>query len=349
MRISDLELFLVSPPRDSLAARPPTLLVRLVTVSGVEGWGEADVRWRPSELAPRREALLPVLAGRSVFDIEELLRIDSLASAPLRTALEMACWDCVGRSAKQPLCHLWGGRYRSRVPLAARLTPAEPAALARRARELAAEGYYTQIITASGHVDDDRACAAAVREAVGDSVTLWLDGQERFDRPSARQLCSELEAQRIGAFIDPVASHDWQEWGALARETSTPLGAGRGVHSPADVLAVARHQAAVLVVLCTDRVGGLSAVRECAIVAETCGLDPAIGGRAPLGLGLAATVHLAAATPALATASETAHFGLRGDILATRLEIIDGMLAVPEGPGLGVEVDRARLERFQLT
>lgn len=349
MRISDLELFLVSPPRDSLAARAPTLLVRLMTISGVEGWGEADVRWRPSELAPRREALLPVLAGRSVFDIEELLRIDALASAPVRTALEMACWDCIGRSAKQPLCHLWGGRYRSRVPLAARLTPAEPVALARRARELAAEGYYTQIITASGEIDEDRACAAAVREAVGDSVTLWLDGQERFDRPAARQLCSELEAQRIAAFIDPVASHDWQVWAALARETSTPLGAGRGIQSPADVLAVARHRAAVLVVLSTDRVGGLTAVRECAIVAETCGLDPAVGGRAPLGLGLAASVHLAAATPALATASETAHFGLRGDILATRLEIIDGMLAVPEGPGLGVEVDRVRLERFQLT
>ncbi|MGD9647257.1 MAG: mandelate racemase/muconate lactonizing enzyme family protein [Pirellulales bacterium] len=349
MRISDLELFLVNPPRDDGVARPASLIVRLSTVSGAEGWGEADVRWRPSELTPRRDALLPVLAGRSVFDIEELLRLDALRPAPLRAALEMACWDCVGRIAGQPLCHLWGGRYRSRVPLAASLSASEPEALARRARELAAEGYYTQIVGAFGDVEVDRANIAAVRDAVGESVALWLDAEQLFGRQSARELCNDLEAERVQAIIDPLATRDWQEWGNLARETSTPLAVGKGATSAADVLAIARHQAATMVVLCSDRVGGLSAVRQSALVAETCGLDPVLGGRTPLGLGLAAVVHLAAATPALGNASESAHFDLSGDILARRLEIVDGLITLPEGPGLGVEVDRARLDRYQVT
>ncbi|MBX9792443.1 MAG: hypothetical protein K2Y37_26375 [Pirellulales bacterium] len=349
MRISDLELFLVSVPRDGSLTGTTSLLVRLQTASGAEGWGEADVRWRPSELVPRRDALLPVLAGRSIFDIEELVRLDALRPAPLRAALEMASWDCVGRLAGQPLCHLWGGRYRSRAPLAAALAAGEPEAVARRARELAAEGYYTQIIRAVGDVETDRAKVAAVRDAVGESVALWLDAAQHFDRQSARELCGDLEAERIQAIVDPLATRDWQEWGNLARETSTPLAVGKGVTSTSDVLAIARHQAAKIVVLCTDRVGGLGAVRQCAIVAETCDLDPIIGGRTPLGLGMAATIHLAAATPALGNASETAHFELGGDILTRRLEVVDGLIKLPEGPGLGVEIDRARLDRYQVT
>ena len=97
MKINDLEFHLVEVGCAGSVQPVRSLLVRLTTDSGLKGWGEAGSAWRPGELAARRDALLPVLAGRSIFDIEELHTLEALADAPLRCAVEMACWDLIGR------------------------------------------------------------------------------------------------------------------------------------------------------------------------------------------------------------------------------------------------------------
>ena len=72
MKIHDLEFFLAAVAQSDSPTPTRSLLVRITTASGLEGWGESALAWRMGELAPRREALLAVLAGRSVYDIEEL-------------------------------------------------------------------------------------------------------------------------------------------------------------------------------------------------------------------------------------------------------------------------------------
>ena len=136
LAIVDLEFYLVEI--GCLGHEPPvrSLVVRLATNRGLEGWGEAQVTWQPGELPARRDALFPVLAERSVFEIEELLALGALRSAPLRCAVEMASWDLIGRATGEPLCHLLGGGYRPRVPMAVRTEADGPAATARLAREL---------------------------------------------------------------------------------------------------------------------------------------------------------------------------------------------------------------------
>ncbi len=126
MKIHDLEFFLAAVPQGESHAPTRSLLVRITTASGLEGWGESSLGWRIGELAPRREALLAVLAGRSVFDIEELHTLEVLSPAPLRSAIEMAVWDLLGRVLRQPLCNLLGGYYRRRVPVSIRLSRMPP-------------------------------------------------------------------------------------------------------------------------------------------------------------------------------------------------------------------------------
>ena len=104
MKINDLEFHLVEIGCTGLAQPVRSLLVRLTTDSGLEGWGEAGVAWRLGELSARRDALLPVLAGRSIFDIEELHTLEALAPPPLRAAVEMACWDLVGPGGAASRC-----------------------------------------------------------------------------------------------------------------------------------------------------------------------------------------------------------------------------------------------------
>lgn len=348
MKIADLEFYLVRLPRSGPHPPLESLLVRLVADSGHEGWGEAALRWRSWELAARRDALISSLVGRSVFDVEELLRLDCMSSAALRSALEMASWDLVARVARQPLCHLCGGYYRQRVPLAARLAAGPSEAVANAARELAEQGFHVQVITACGNREADLETLAAVKEAAGDRTEVRFDGAGLYQVETASELCRDLECDSLRFFLDPVAGGDLGRTAALARLTNVPLAVSAGVHSPADLLEASRRQSAAFAVLNSQQLGGMLATRRCAAVAEAAGIGVSLGGPPSSGVATAALLHLAASTPTLGSANQCSYHQLQDDILTEPLTIVDGMLAVPQGPGLGVEVDRAKLESYQV-
>jgi muconate cycloisomerase len=314
----------------------------------VEGWGEAQLDWRPDELAGRRNALLPVLAGRSVFDIEDLLGLGAIRSAPLRCAVEMASWDLVGRAAGQPLCHLFGGGYRRRIPLAVRLSGTSAQQVAQLSRELAEQGFHAQILSSLGRLEADLEMAATARQWTQDRAELRLDGAAGYDMDTARDLCGELETAGLKFVLDPLKTRDLEQVASLRRQTSVPLAVWRSVRSPADVLAVVRCGAAPFVVVDLQLVGGMATAKKCAAIAQAAGLGASLAAGPSLGIGMAAMLQLAAATPAYSHCHQSAHHPIRDDFLVEPLEIVEGMIAVPQGPGLGVEVDRAKLERYQI-
>jgi L-alanine-DL-glutamate epimerase-like enolase superfamily enzyme len=349
MKISDLEFSLVEIPHGGGLPPMRSLLLCLTTDSGLEGWGEAPLDWRPAELAERRRALLPALAGRSIFDIAEILEIDALHDPPLACAVETAAWDLIGRCARQPLCHLLGGDYRQHIPLAVRLPCESSSDAEQAARELAEHGFHSQIVTATGDVDRDLATFNAVADAASDRAAVQLDGAGRFQPQSARELCSRIGDDRLSLLLDPLADGGLEAVVSLARQTNIPLALSDAIHSPRDVMAIVRCGAASHVVVNIYRVGGLTAARKCAAVAEAGGLSVSLSAEGSLGVSAAAMLHLAAATPALASGNQSDYYHLQDDLLAHPLEILDGMLTVPQSPGLGVDVDRAKLERFQVT
>jgi L-alanine-DL-glutamate epimerase-like enolase superfamily enzyme len=348
MEINDLELYLAEIGRTESDQPVRTLLARVVTDSGLDGWGESEPAWRADELAGRRDALLSVLAGRSIFDVEELLGLEVLARPPLRSAIEMACWDLIGRAVGQPLSHLFGGSYRRRIPLAVRLDMARPGRVVQVARALAEQGFHTQVIGASGRADEDLETVRSVRQAVGERAELRFDGQQRYDLETARDLCAELEREEPRFCLDPLAVEELFPMASLARQTSIPLALWRSIGRPADVLAVARSGAAQFVLVDMDRVGGLVPARKSAAVAEAGGLDALLGGGHSLGPATAAMLQLAASTSVFTCCNECVYHQLRDHLLREPLEIVDGMMTVPQGAGLGVEVDRAKLERYQV-
>jgi L-alanine-DL-glutamate epimerase-like enolase superfamily enzyme len=346
MKIHDLEFFLAAVAQGESHAATRSLLVRVTTASGLEGWGESSLGWRTSELAPRREALLAVLAGRSAFDIEELHTLDVLSPAPLRSAVEMAVWDLLGRVLRQPLCNLLGGYYRRRVPIAIRLAAGHTKNVAHISRELADQGFHTQTIGSSGRPDDDLRSIAAIREMVGDRVELRLDGGGQFGMEVARDLCAGLEFEDLQFLLDPLSAPELHAMASLGRQTSVPLAAWRAIRGAADVLTAVRCGAAPFVEIDLEQVGGIVPARACAAVAAAAGVIPVLGGKTSLGIAAAAMLHLAAAIPAFSTSNEIASRQLRDSVLTDSFEIADGMMAVPQSYGLGVEVDRMKLERY---
>lgn len=350
MKISDLEFYLVAVPRSDSDIRVRALVVRLASDSGHEGWGEASLDWQPGQLDARRQALLPLLAGRSIFNIEEFLALDALRPLALKAAIEIASWDLIGRAVGQPLCHLFGGLYRGRVPLAARLPAENPESVGIRARELSERGFHTQIVTLVGDSESDRQRIARAIEATGDRVEFRIDGQGLYDLESAFELCNELErCDPIKYFLDPISHGDADLTGLLRRQTAIPLALRMRIRGTSDLFHIARVADVGHVVLPMAQVGGIHTARKCISVAEAAALSASLTAGLSVGVSLAAMLQLAGAAPNLSTGHESAYHDLADDILCERLELVDGMIAVPDGFGLGIEIDRRKLERYQIT
>lgn len=345
--ISDLEFYRVEIPCTGRHAPIWSLVVRLATDSGMEGWGEARVPWRPYELAARRDLLLPVLAGRHIYDIEDLLTLESLSLAPLRSALEMASWDLVGRACRQPLCHLLGGSYRDRISLAVRLAGESAEEAAQLGRELAAKGFHSQIITSSGRVQTDLEMMAAIREVAHERAELRFDAATHYDMETARDLCADLEDAGLQYVIDPLRSGELDQIASLGRQISVPLAVCRSIRTPADILALVRCGAARFVVADLQTTG-IAAARKCAAITEAAGVAASLSCGPSLGIAVAAMLQVAACTPGLSSCNECSYHQLQDDLLAEPLEVIDGTIAVPRAPGLGIEVDRAKIEYYQI-
>jgi L-alanine-DL-glutamate epimerase-like enolase superfamily enzyme len=175
---------------------------------------------------------------------------------------------------------------------------------------------------------------------------LRLDGQTSYTLEAAKDLCSELRRDSVQFLLDPLATQHLYRLAALARQTAVPLGIWRSLRSPGDMLAIVRSEAASHVVIDSEQLGGLAPAKACVAIATAARLSMSAGSRPSLGLATAAMLHLAAASPGLRGANESAYHQLHADILVEPLAIADGMMTVPQSPGLGVEVDRTKVEQF---
>ncbi len=347
MIIDDIEFFAVGIDRTDADRPVRSLIVRIDSDDGREGWGETPLCMFPSERLPNRSALLSTLEGRSIYCAEEILDSE-LIPPPLRLAIETAVWDLIGRTLKQPLCRIWGGAYRPAVPLAARLPPGSPRRLAEVARAWAEQGLSTQTIEASGEPDGDLAMLAEVRAAAGGRLRVRLDAGGRYSMESARDLCNELEFEAPELLIDPIGAGDFFAVASLARQTGVPLAVSRAIARPADAFAAVRCGAGATIVIDPTRVGSLRDARDCSAVAVAGGAAAMVIGPPSLGIAAAAMLQLIACTPALASPYECVYRQLRDDVLRRSIAFTDGNAIVPLGPGLGVEIDRGKLERYQI-
>jgi L-alanine-DL-glutamate epimerase-like enolase superfamily enzyme len=349
MTINDLELFLVERQSETTDPSIRSLLIRLVTETGLVGWGEAVLPWRSSELTARRDVLLPILTGRSVFDVEELLDQQALQPRPLQAAVEMASWDLIGRIAGLPLCCLFGGQYRGRIPLGVRLHGKSIEQVLQLSREMADQGFHWQTLSATGRMSSDEDVVTALVEAVGDRVELRLDGRQSYNPDQAQELCHRIEDQALVFFLDPLAGGRMDEVASLRRQTSVTMAIARSVERPADMMALVRGGVASNTVIDIQRVGGLVLARKCGTIAEAGAVGASLCAGHSLGIATAAMLQLAASTPAYNGCIECTRHQPADELLVESFTYVDGMIQVPQGPGIGVEVDRAKIEEHQVS
>jgi muconate cycloisomerase len=336
-------------------ATADNVLVRIEAEGGAVGWGEAasaptmtgDTQ---ASLVAAIRHLAPHLVGEDAWMRPALLR--KLAGAMYgntgaRSAIELALIDLAGRAADLPAIDLVGGAMRRAVApmwLLGNATPAEDAA---EARARLAQGFrFFKVKVGAKTVEGDIASTLAVRNALGAELPICADANCGFTPADARRYLDGTRDARLLFLEQPIDPHDLKSLAALVRMSPIPLGADEGIHSLADVAAHADAGAGGCS-LKLIKLGGMAAAIEAAQLCERLGLSINVAAKiAESSIASAAAVNLACAAPAVEWGVSLTHFYLAADIVKTPLALVDGQVALPAGPGLGVEIDEAAVARF---
>ena len=355
MRITRLE---VTP------LRPRGLLLRVHTDAGLVGCG-SPMNYEHGRTVER--ALMDMadyLVGRDPRRIEDhwqaLFRSSYSRQMPILLAalsgLDMACLDILGKSLGAPVWRLLGGPVRDRIRVYSGIGGPGPGEYAASARSAVAKGFTAvkmtpfpdpvRYIDTPAVVDDVVARVAAVREAVGAGVDVAIDFHRAVSPAMARILVKELEPLHPMFIEEPTHPENVDALLEIARSTSIPIATGERNTTRWGFREICEKKAAAVLQPDVRHCGGILEMRRIAAYAEVHYIAVAPHSAADA-VGLAASLQAMAATPNFLIQE---FGGGTGEGLFTEpLRFEDGFVALPEGPGLGIEIDPEGLEAHRLT
>lgn len=332
------------------------IIIELETDTGLVGLGEAVGFPSVRIVAEILNSMRPVVVGRDPFDLEviEYELIQSHGWHHFRRAgncalggVDMALWDLVGKSVGQPLYKLFGGAFRKRVPYYFYVPNKDLKLMTADAKRGVAEGFETIYVKLGNGFDRDLEIVRTIREAIGNQKKLRVDANEAWSDGSALELMRKMAQYNIEFFEQPLLDTDHDGAAHLRRALGLPIAANQGSWTEADVIEVIKRGAADAILTDQHQLGSLSRFRHVAWLAATVGIPIMKHSFGDLGISSAAALHAMASCPNFTRGNQT-HFGvLSDDIIEGGIpKFQDGCLTVPEGPGLGVKVDRRRLEKY---
>jgi muconate cycloisomerase len=382
VKITGHEVFIVSVPtrREHTWAskmRAPIgyhAVLRLDTDEGISGWGEAPagISWGGAAMRYYGESpetvrhliddhLMPIIDGldpRQTDVLHAAMDKDVKGHPYAKAAVDIACYDIAGKAAGVPVSTLLGGRHRDGIEVTHSLGIMTVDRCVAEAEQAAAEGARTFKCKTGLDAERDVEVVRRLREALGDAVKIRVDGNEGYETIwEAIRVTRLQEEHNILLCEQPVAGAD--ALAQVAERIDSPVMADESAWTVDDILELHALRAASCFSCYVTKPGGLYRARQQADIAETLGIYCDIGGSIELGIGNAANLHLGAALrrailhsvcpvtkPAGADGPEIAGIYYTDDIVAEPFRFEDGKVMTPDGPGLGIEVDMAKIEKY---
>jgi L-alanine-DL-glutamate epimerase-like enolase superfamily enzyme len=356
----------IDPVRAIVGARgghltSPFLLVRVLTDEGLVGLGEVSCTpvWSGEDQVTAAHLidayLAPALVGRDPLDIARLAAEMGrrVAGNPFtRAGVEMALWDILGKVAGLPLYRLWGDARRDEVPAKFSVSGVEPERAAEIASWAVERGFRAMKVKVGRDLEEDLRRVAAVRRAVGPEVLLGVDANGGWPPWVAIEAVARLPEHGVAFVEQPVARGDPARMAAVRARSTLPILADESVETVDDAFALSRAGAADALSIYVGKGAGLGMARQIAGFAEAAGLACTVGSNGELGIASAAMIHLGMTLPpgtAEAFPCDILSSFMYEDMLLTEALPVEGGLAQPPpGPGLGVELDPERLERYRV-
>ena len=330
-------------------------VVEIDTDEGLTGIGEASSIWDRrgrGEADDIAGALADLLVGQDPRRVNELAAVMNQRlhrSWPAKAGVEMALLDIAGKFYGAPVCDLLGGRVRDRVLLSRSLSMGTTDEVLAQARTLTAEGYKTLKLKVGRDPAADRQHLEALRSEFPD-LTLRVDANMGWSSPKdAVRRIREIEAFDLELVEQPLGAADLEGLNFVRQQVGVPIMADESIWTPEDAMACVRASAVDVFNVYVAEAGGILPAARIFAIAEAAHLPCIIGSMPELGLGTAAQAHLAFAMGNLGFGSDVNGFAYHlDDVVDHGLVIEDGYLLPPRGPGLGVELDRAKLEKYSL-
>ena len=345
------------------------LFVKVETSDGLHGWGECYTQAdRDQSIAAHVRQLGRYLVGRDAGHIRHFTHWAYYDYAAKRGAMELwsavsgleqALWDLAGKRLGVPVVALLGGVCRERIRVYANgwySGAKTPEAYAAKARETVARGFTALKFDPfpgpwRTHISRDaerevEATVRAVREAVGPTVDLLIEVHRRLAPMHAVRVARMLEPYDPFWYEEPVSSRDPAALAECRREIRMPIVTGEELYTRWEFREVLERRAADIINPDVCNVGGIDELKAIAAMAEAYHVVVSPHNYNSTTVGLAATLHVAAAIPNFLITEYFVNFEPRGrEIAVTPFAVEGGYLAVPTTPGLGIELKEDVLAR----
>lgn len=360
MKITGHELFVV-PPR--------WLFLKITTDAGIVGWGEPVIEGRAATVKAAVDELMDMLLGKDPLQIEDhweaMYRGGFYRGGPILMSaiagIDQALWDIKGRHHGAPIHQLMGGRVRDSIKVYTWVGGDRPGAVAAAATAAAASGFTAlkmnateelQIVDSHAGIDAAVARIASVREAVGPHVGIGVDFHGRVHKPMARLLAKELEPFRPMFIEEPVLPENNETLRELAGVTTIPIATGERMFSRWDFKRLLVDGFVDIIQPDVSHAGGITECKKILGMAEAFDVGAAL--HCPLGpIALAACLQVDATchNAFIQEQSLGIHYNEGSDLLdyLTDPAVFDyagGHVKIPTGPGLGVQVDEAKVRQM---
>ena len=381
MLIKDVRVHVISAPLDEpfqyaqgWVHKRDSVIVEVETDDGVCGFGECLCHGRQEPFMAVsfiENCYKPLVIGQSIFDVEVLWermynRVYMVgqfgASINAQSGIDIAIWDAIGKTLKQPVYNLLGGRYRDKILAYAtgfyRQQGREyPQDAVREALGYVADGFRGMKLKVGFGVENDIDYIRAVRKAIGYDIKLMADFNCAYNQALARRIVLELEDQKINFFEEIIAPEDMEGYAAIRNLTSAHIAAGENLFGKQNFKRWLAHGALDIYQpdLCSS--GGFTELKKLAVLTQSYNTQmiPHVWGS---GIGLAASLQFIATlapTPLSCQPVEPmvefdrSSHPFRLDLIgADSIRFEDGFVYVPDGPGIGVEVNRDVLLKYRI-
>jgi muconate cycloisomerase len=372
MRIEKIEVFPVRLPMKAVLTLPRgpsrtldegkrVALAKITDIDGEVGWGEAGPsrRWSAETLescvSSIREYLAPALIGHDVFDIAGAHAKMNSELAPgldpgqpvAKAALDVALHDLLCKRLGIPLQAWLGAKRLDRVKLARLVSAATPEVAARIAKSGLAEGYLGFKVKVGHHKAIDAELVKAVIEAAPGAY-VWPDANQAYTLEEAMRMAKIFERLGVTLFEQPVPMTDIYGMKKLLSATAMTIALDEAAMGIPFVIELLRRGAVEGLAIKVSKVGGIHYARQMCDLALNAGLKLIGSGLQDAPIGFAASVHLFAAYGITEPVDLNGPQFIAEDYLKEPFPIERQVALVPQGPGLGIEIDEDKVRRYKI-
>ena len=329
------------------------LIVEITLANGVKGIGETICLLEFIEPV-LVNTVFPIARNHRACDAEKFTRNifgagyyhHKRAAVMAMAAVEMAMWDAYAKCVCQPLSSLWGGIYRDRVDVSAYLFGTDQYALANAASRFMDKGYRSFKVKIGMTLDSDITNIEAVRKVIG-PMELRGDVNSAWTPGTAKRMLEKMRPYDLQYVEQPLELDDLTGHAELRRSQPVPIALDESAYTLSDVGNIVRMGAADVILLDPHEIGGLWQTIKAAAIAESVGIPTLLHSGGELGPSQAAYVHLAASIPNMSIAIDSERDYLLDDVVLDAPQVVDGAIAVPTEPGLGVVLDHDKIQRYK--